>query len=289
MDSFQSILIGAGHAAPSVASALAAHPALSWRAFHNRSPRELLGRQTLRGLPDSLADTHLLLLALPDDALEDCARRLAGLPLGDTPPIVAHLSPAAGRKVLSPLATAGCPTAVLHPLQSFRQRGQVLQIPWWGLCCADEEATFLKELLRADGAQVERLLEVELLPWHLSAVFTCNFLPALLDQALALWPSERRERIRQALLPILSTTLLHQVEGQRQPMGELLSGPLRRGDKGTLNRHLDWLEEHQPPEASVIYRLLSTRLLSLVEDAGLLPEEKQAELEKLLSHSKNGR
>lgn len=191
---------------------------------------------------------ELILLGVPDDRLPVAAGSLAtrwGNGLQGR--LVAQLGAAGSLSQLNELAELGAHTGLLHPLMSFPRRwtaGDPLpQIPCWSLCGADAFRAPLRELLSGLEAQWVELSEEEQLPYHLACVFSANALPVLLGMACKLWPASSRDKALPMLEPIL-----RQVVGNSVNHGPAaaLSGPVARGDRRTVQAHLDWLREHEP-------------------------------------------
>jgi predicted short-subunit dehydrogenase-like oxidoreductase (DUF2520 family) len=114
--------------------------------------------------------------------------------------------------------------------------------------------------------------------YHAAAVMASGGVTALLSASLeALQHCGLSEaRARQVLLPLTEATVanVRAVGPQRA-----LTGPLRRGDVGTVQRNLEALAAIDP-QGLAVYRLLATRSLSLIESQ--LDDAVVAALKKLL-------
>jgi predicted short-subunit dehydrogenase-like oxidoreductase (DUF2520 family) len=273
MEALDCVFIGAGAAGRQVLHAFGQVPGFRCVLLIDRSGRagaDFSHIPNRADLPSLLPKCSLLILAVQDRELPHLAQslvdRLGGLPPG----IVAHLSAGTPLDVLDPLVAQGWRPALIHPLQSLpREAPAGLAIPWWGLCAEDPGGERLHALLAATGGQVRRLRKDQLVPWHLSAAWVANLLPALLESALALWPEAERGQMRAVLLPIMEQSMALQ---RQSPDGNpVVAGPLRRGDTATLRRHLEWLGEHGGPRAVHSYSLLSGTLLERLEAMGERP------------------
>jgi predicted short-subunit dehydrogenase-like oxidoreductase (DUF2520 family) len=127
------------------------------------------------------------------------------------------------------------------------------------------------------GARVLRLEGVDRAGYHAAAVFASNYLVALHAAAaeafaVAGLPPE-------AAAPALSPLTARAADNvARLPLAEALTGPLARGDRQTIERHLRALEAS--PQLSSLYRALGRQLLSLPLE---LPEATRAALQRMLS------
>lgn len=186
---------------------------------------------------------ELYLMAVSDDAIAPLAAHIT-----ERDAVVAHTSGALGTDMLAPHAHAG----VLWPIQSLSP-GAPEDLGRTPLVVDANDArarALLLDLARSlSGRVVELPLEQRRL-LHLAAVFASNFPVFLLHQAQQLL---RREGLApDLLLPLWSRTT--QKAAEVGP-AEALTGPARRGDEGTLRRHLDHLAGD--PDLRREYALLS--------------------------------
>ncbi len=138
----------------------------------------------------------------------------------------------------------------------------------------------LKDMaLALDGRWIE-LKPGDKVIYHTAAVFACNNLVALVKLATDLWqtfdipPAEAT----QALRPLLRGTI-NNLENVGLP--NCLTGPIARGDLGTIKKHLDALEERAPALLSA-YRELGRQTISIAEAKGKIDEQAVKELQELL-------
>jgi predicted short-subunit dehydrogenase-like oxidoreductase (DUF2520 family) len=180
----------------------------------------------------------LVLLCVPDRAISDVARELA------PGPWVAHTSGAVSLSALEPHRRRFS----LHPLQTF-QVGlgeQQLDGAYAALTAETEES-------RAAGLELAGLLGLEpfLLAdddratYHAAATMAASFLVTLHDAAADLMESAGAPA--EALEPLMRRT----IENGFEP-----TGPLARGDLGTVELHLDAIRERRP-QLEPLYRALA--------------------------------
>ncbi|MDZ7773893.1 MAG: DUF2520 domain-containing protein [Balneolaceae bacterium] len=226
----------------------------------------------------------LLLLAVPDGAVAETAARLAGLGGIWEGRCAVHCSGTLTSDALSPLSDKGARTASFHPLQSFTAEGGGGARLFDGICFSTEGDAralhLLEKLARLLNARLLKVRPQQKPHIHLAAVFASNYLVALLEaagRAGAESEEERGELVR-ALGPLVRQTAENiAVKGT----GEALSGPISRGDAGTVEKHLELLEDH--PRLREIYRLLGAELLDLVKGRSEEDDPRtNAYLEKLL-------
>jgi predicted short-subunit dehydrogenase-like oxidoreductase (DUF2520 family) len=105
--------------------------------------------------------------------------------------------------------------------------------------------------------------------YHAGAVMACNYQMTLVDAALELMEVAgiRRDAALEALGPILRATTENILTcGPEQA----LTGPIRRGDAGTIARHLAALENASPGTRQ-LYVAAGLRTITVAERAGLEP------------------
>ena len=244
------------------------------------SPREAAGR------------AELVLLAVPDDAIEAACRELVAARAFARGSLVAHCSGALSSESLDPARRElGCHVASFHPLQSFPTiEAALASLP--GSYCFDEgdEAALeaLEELGAAIGARCVRIETQHKILYHAAAVMACNYLTGLLDAALTLAAAAQIERQTawRALEPLIRAT----VENISKLGAEgALTGPIARGDLGTVSAHLTALDE-RAPELSGLYRALGSWTVDLALRKGSIDETAaRALLEALAGLIRNGR
>lgn len=225
---------------------------------------------------------ELVLLTVPDGAVAGLARKLAGLQGDWTGRTVAHCSGSLTSEVLDPLADRGARTASFHPLQSFTGGdgpGHFKGI-WFSTEGDPQALELLEKLAGRLEASLLRVRPEQKAHIHLAAVFASNYLVALAEaagRAGSEGEGDPAELVR-ALGP-----LVRQAADNVAAKGteKALSGPIFRGDAGTVEKHLELLEER--PRLRELYRLLGQELLDLVKRSkkGLEPRT-AAQLEKLL-------
>lgn len=186
-----------------------------------------------RGLDiaDAAAGVDLLVIATPDSAVAEVAAAVT--PSAST--VVAHLSGALGLAAL-----AGHPrVAVLHPLVALPdpERGADRLVgAWFGL--ATDGDPLVEEVVEELHGRTLRVSEASWARYHAAAVIASNHLVALLGQV---------ERVAASIDAPLEA-YLDLARGALDDVAALgphaaLTGPVRRGDEATVQRHLDALPE----------------------------------------------
>jgi predicted short-subunit dehydrogenase-like oxidoreductase (DUF2520 family) len=210
-------------------------------------------------------DAEFILVAVPDDVIYDMGLQLASLYTNaDVKDITfIHFSGIQDSGVLQPLRDIGHYSASLHPLQtvpSIAAGKQALTGCAWALEGDSEE--LCRQLVDALDGKLIRLTEEQKVPYHLAAVMASNLLVAL--QAMAIDIASEAGLTQDEFLDVFGPLI-------RQSLNNLLdngpdsaiSGPLKRADNSTIERHLDWLQNADEKYLTV-YRELSHYLMEVL-------------------------
>ena len=216
-----------------------------------------------------------MFLAVPDDSVLPTARLLAaaGKRIPESIAFV-HLSGAMPLDALEPLR-ARHPIGSFHPLQSFPEplppaslRGIVVAV--------DASSPLLRRrlagLARTLGARPRRVGDGDRVLYHAAAVFVSNYLDVLLSEGVQLLEAAgwSAKDATSGLLALAEGTLAS--VRKRGPVAAL-TGPVRRGDVTTVERHLSALSglAGRGPSIADIYRMLALIALEIAVEAGLEP------------------
>jgi predicted short-subunit dehydrogenase-like oxidoreductase (DUF2520 family) len=116
--------------------------------------------------------------------------------------------------------------------------------------------------------------------YHAAAVIACNYLVTLVKLATDLWqtfnvPTQQATR---ALLPLLRGTL-NNIEKVGIP--QCLTGPIARGDTGTIQKHIDALNKLAPAVLPT-YCELGRQTIPVALAKGRINKQQAEELKAIL-------
>jgi predicted short-subunit dehydrogenase-like oxidoreductase (DUF2520 family) len=206
-------------------------------------------------------DADVVVVATPDAAIADTAVALAtGLRPGA---LVVHLSGACSLDELGKLHAErpDVEVASLHPLQSLPSvEIGIARLP--GSWCAVEGPPAVERLALTLGLRPFRVEAAQRARYHAAATIAANHLVALLGQAQRV--ADAAGVPAEALLPLVRSTVDNVAD---LGAAGALTGPVARGDIGTIAAHLDAL----PPSERATYRALAADALRLTDrdDAAL--------------------
>jgi predicted short-subunit dehydrogenase-like oxidoreductase (DUF2520 family) len=208
------------------------------------------------------AAADLLLLAVPDDALPVVAATLGRLPAGQ---VVAHTSGAHGLAVLRP---TGARPLALHPAMTFTgEPADLSRLPGvsYGVTAPDELRPFAARLVADLGGTVEWIAEADRPLYHAALSHGANHLVTLVNEATDRLRAAGVRQPARLLAPLLRAAL----ENTLRLGDAALTGPVARGDAGTIARHLAALAD-DAPDSVPAYRVLARRTADRAIAAGQL-------------------
>ncbi|MCZ7528156.1 MAG: DUF2520 domain-containing protein [Acidimicrobiia bacterium] len=254
-------LVGPGRAGATVAAALQER---GWRvtAVAGRSPEAgstldvaaILGAEPV-GVGEAGREADLVVLATPDAAIREAAIAVApSVPAGS---LLVHLAGSLGLAVFHPVRRfrGDLRFGALHPLVSIPSVTVGLdRLP--GAWCAVAGDPRVRGLAAQLGMHAFEVADADRPRYHAAAAVAANHLVALLGQV------ERLARAVgvpfEAFLPLVRASVENTAElGPRAA----LTGPVARGDQGTVARHLASL----PRDERAAYRALAREALRLVD------------------------
>ena len=184
-----------------------------------------------------------ILLCVPDAEIGTAAETVAG-----AAPYVGHVSGATPLTALGPAARAGAETFGMHPLQTFPPPPAAVELAGAGCAVAGSTPGGLalaRELALRLGMEPFEIDDEGRAAYHAAASMASNFLLALEGAAerVAGAAGLEREEARALLAPLVRAT----VENWTALGPErALTGPVARGDEGTVRAQRDAVEAAAP-------------------------------------------
>jgi predicted short-subunit dehydrogenase-like oxidoreductase (DUF2520 family) len=269
-------VVGAGRVGAVLGAALSAagHHVVAAAAVsaasRERAARLLPGAVILPADEVARAATDLLLLAVPDDNLAAVVAgldRTGALRKGQ---VVAHTSGAHGLGVLGDVNGMA-----LHPAMTFTGADSDLdRLPGiaWGVTAPDR--VFATRLVADLGGVPEWVAEESRPVYHAALAHGANHMVTLVNEAADLLRAAGVDEPGRVLTPLLTAALDNALR-----MGDAaLTGPVSRGDAGTVAKHLD----RMPADAVPAYLAMARRTADRAIASGRLrPQDATALLDVL--------
>ena len=225
------------------------------------------------GNPQRAARVHLsaadlILIATPDDRISEAVELVMNNASSVSRAVALHTSGAIASDVLDRLRERGLATGSCHPLQTFESPARAHALAGRSYFCIEGEPRAVRaarRLVRRIGARYFEIPTEMKSLYHAAAVMASGGVVALLSISLELL--ERcglsGAESKKVLMPLVEGTVANV---SAVGPAHALTGPVRRGDAGTVRRNMksiadvssDWLE---------VYRQLAARSLTLAERA----------------------
>jgi len=236
-----------------------------------------------RGFVEAAAlvdDVELIVLAVPDDAVEPLAATLR-LYSGQA---IIHTSGRLGPEALVPALAAGTQAGTFHPLVAFADLERAIEALHGATIAIegdDELAAHLADMAEAVGGTPVRLAPGSKAAYHAAAVLAAGGVTALLDtiREIATVVGLDEGGALRIYLPLVEQTLAN---ARALGIAGALTGPATRGDAGTLEAHLAALAAGAPDTVAV-YRALAARQIEIAERRGALSPERSERLRTALA------
>lgn len=231
--------------------------------------------------PQDVADAaDLVFITTPDGVIPEIAARVRW----HSGQGVVHCSGADSLDILAPARGYGAARGGFHPLQTFATVAYAIEnIPGSTFALEADEPLLpaLKEMAASLGGHWIALNPGDKVLYHAAAVISCNYMITLAKMATDLWNifGISAPEATQALLPLLRGSL-NNLDNVGLP--NCLTGPIARGDAGTVRKHLDALRE-RAPQLLPAYEELGRQTIPIALAKGRLDKEKASELNAILS------
>lgn len=196
-------------------------------------------------VPQVLARSELVLLAVPDDALTPLVAGLTATEAWQAGQIVVHTSGRHGVTVLDPALPQHVLPIALHPAMTFT--GTRLDLERLADCCfgvtaAEVLRPVAEALVLEIGAEPVWVAEADRPRYHAALAHGANHLVTLVAQAMQVLQSAGVERPDRVLGPLAYAAL----ENALRCGDTALTGPVARADAGTVSEHLRQLADESP-------------------------------------------
>ncbi|MBI2955589.1 MAG: DUF2520 domain-containing protein [Chloroflexi bacterium] len=225
--------------------------------------------------------SNLVFVTTPDDAIAGVVREITW----KTGLSVVHCNGSSSIDILEHARQQGAAVGAFHPLQSFASVEQAIENLPGSTFALEGEEPLLSELVALastlDGVPVV-LKPGEKVLYHAAAVIVSNYAVALMKMANDLWQGFGVDdhTATKALLPLLRGTV-NNIATVGLP--NCLTGPIARGDIGTVEKHVRALKERAPAMLPV-YCELGLQAIPVAVGKGKIDADRADALRRLLSH-----
>jgi predicted short-subunit dehydrogenase-like oxidoreductase (DUF2520 family) len=219
-------------------------------------------------LPDVFARSDLVVLAVPDDALPGLVDGLVATGSVRAGQIIVHTSGRYGTEVLGPATRLGALPLALHPAMTFTGTAVDLERlggAMFGVTAPEPLWPVAEALVLEMGSEPIRIAEADRALYHAALAHGANHMVTLVNDAMDLLRNAGVAEPDRALAPLLSAAL----DNVLRQGDAALTGPVARGDAGTVTRHVDAIEQ-VAPETVAAYVALARRTATRALASGRL-------------------
>jgi predicted short-subunit dehydrogenase-like oxidoreductase (DUF2520 family) len=206
------------------------------------------GGRTCASFSEAASRAKCIFITTADDAIASTCEKVTnegGIRPGKK---VIHMSGAGGLDLLDAARTAGANVASIHPLQSFADvEGAIKNIPGstFGITAQDEIKDWSVQTVRDMGGIPFFIPEADKPLYHAAACMASNYLTTLIHTVEEIYMSLglTQDAAIKAFWPLVKGTLKNiEMKGTVSA----LTGPVARGDIGTIRKHLKALHDKLP-------------------------------------------
>ncbi|MDK2810159.1 MAG: hypothetical protein PWR27_868 [Petroclostridium sp.] len=229
------------------------------------------------------SETDLIAITTPDDTITVVAMDLSEIPLPWKNKAVCHMSGVYASDILSLLEQKGATVCSLHPMLSFGDPESAVKslesIPFT-LEGKGPKLMDIKELLkRCDNTWTEISTQNKVL-YHTAACMVSNYLVTLLDMGIEMLKNAgfTEEEAKKLIEPLIRKTVDNVMN-----IGTVkaLTGPISRGDTGTIEKHIIKLQEYYKPWLEV-YKVMGIQTVELARRERRINEISATKIKEIL-------
>ncbi len=227
---------------------------------------------------------RIVLITTVDDAIAPVCERITREGAIDPGKKVVHMSGACGLDVLQPAKRAGASVACIHPIQSFADvKNAIENIPGssFGVTADGDSEAWALRIVQDLGGRAFIIADEDKPLYHAAACMASNYLVTLMHlvEGIYLRIGLSSDDALRAFWPLVRGTIRNiEAKGTVQS----LTGPISRGDVGTLKKHLAVFNE-KIPELEFLYRTLGLQAADVGFKKGTLSLERVQEIKTLLT------
>ncbi len=230
---------------------------------------------------EAALQARTILITVSDDAIRDVCQAIA--PKGLKEKKVIHMSGAGGLDLLEPARLAGASVGCIHPIQTFAGVDSAIEtLPGttFGITADPAIRDWAVRLVKDLGGRPFFVSPADKPLYHAAACMASNYLVALMNMVEDIYGALGlgRDESFQAFWPLVRGTIRN-IEDQ----GTLrsLTGPVARGDAGTIEKHLEAFRERLPALLDA-YCLMGLRAADIAVKKGSVARERAETIKTLL-------
>jgi predicted short-subunit dehydrogenase-like oxidoreductase (DUF2520 family) len=245
------------------------------------------GGKAFRNSRKALDKADCILITTPDDGISSACQEIALCPAMKGK-FVFHMSGAGDLDLLESAKKAGAAVASIHPLQSFSSIDQAIKnIPgsYFGITADKKSQPPAKKIVRDLGG-IPLLIASDQKPlYHAAACFASNYLVSLMNVVESIYRAIglNEKDAKKAYLPLVYGSLKN-IENSGSIHS--LTGPIVRGDFGTIKKHISAINK-KLPQYSSLYSSLGLITVKVAQQKGTLNNRQAKTINAILKGVQN--
>lgn len=232
----------------------------------------------------AVADRDLILLTVPDDVLAQVVAGLAVTNAVSPGTFVMHASGRFGIEALRPLTEQGCLPLALHPVMTFTgtsiDLNRLSACPF-GVTTHQTLRPVAETLVMEMGGEPVWVPEENRGLYHAALTFGANNLMTLVNQTTELLGAAGISNPKALVAPLLGASL----DNALRNGDNALTGPIARGDAGTVQEHLKVLGQFDPTVVQAYRSMARLTAVRALAAGNMRPQAAQAILAVLADES----
>jgi len=234
-------------------------------------------------------EADCVLITTGDDAIETVCRAVAAAGGFRAGAKVVHASGVGGLDLLRAARRRGARVACIHPLQTFADvQSAIAKIPGstFGITADEDILPWADRLVEDLGGRPFHVLPEDKPLYHAAACMASNSLVTLIYLVEEIYGRMglSREEAHRAFWPLVRGTVDNIESRGTIPS---LTGPIARGDGGTVRKHLRGFRKRFP-ELTRLYREMGLFTAEIAARRGTVDEDKLAEIRAMLKGGRKG-
>ncbi len=224
--------------------------------------------------PDRLK--KLVLICVPDSDIESVSKKIAHTFSDLQDKVIIHCSGTVGISVLNSLQQKGAIVGCFHPMMAVSEETKSFHNVTFDVCGSTSFINIAESLTQVLGARIVVVDEAEKTNLHIASVVASNYLVTLMhiSQEIAGSNSQNQDSLQPAFLSLMQSAVDNLANSLPK---DALSGPIARGDVGTVSDHIEILKKQHSDNLD-LYKCLGKATVNMLGDR-LSQKEKNALIE----------
>lgn len=233
----------------------------------------------IQNLDKIFQSSDIVFITTPDDIIGEVAKLLADSGVDIDGDIIVHMSGSRSSGVLRPIAPKCGGTFSLHPMMSILGQPIDFSKVFFTLEGGGEQEDMMLDMLWRSDIHYSRISGNDKALYHAASCFSANYTVVLLDIARQIYSDMgfNDQQIRELVIPMMRQVLDNVEQNGSQ---SALTGPISRGDTGTVQKHLESLKPYDL--YTKIYRVMGGATADIALKSGRITPQKTQELKGIL-------